>query len=665
MSQKHTCYVFSVLFAILVCSAATADGGNPGALKPISGSAAPALSPCLTTADSPFGFCPASIAHPGYDNNGYGDAQNIGVKWTRGVVYAYWFLVQPDRTKPQYDFSRYDHQWSAVPSGIQILANIAPQGPIDEGYCLPNSYLPVDTDQYLAFVKAVVERYDGDGVDDMPGLTNPIKYWQVGNEPNNSRSGFADLQRMTYTAIKEACPDCTVLIGGVPGMPPASHYLSFFDQQYKPLLDSLAGQYVDVLDFHWYGNATGDYLGAREVHDHIRAVLDADGFPHIPIWITEMGSYSGDPVSVGPMPFDYPLQTERQQALDYLKRYVYSLAIGVKKIFPGFGIMEGFKYDGGYFDFTGLIYDGWDQAGTTPSDLGLGVKKLGYYTYKKMTEMLEGSDWDSIQTIQASEDVFIFKFTRNNAPVYVAWWDYFNEPSFSVGSVKQVPLTGLTGSTATVTEVVPMFSSGSEVTDYATAFRTENLGVTEGTITLILGDSPVIVEASQCALACSAVVPATGTVGLPVAFASAVTSSDCSGEPSFDWDFGDESAHSSEQNPVHTYDSASFRAWRLTVLAGEGSCSSSGTITLVNGPILEALKKASPPFSIVVTGSNFQNGVEVFINGTKWESVVWKSQGKIKLAGGASLKAAVPKGVPATFQFVNPDGGVASVTWQW
>ena len=44
---------------------------------------------------------------------------------------------------------------------------------------------------------ATVERYDGDGLEDMPGLSNPIKHWQVGNEPNVQRwSDFAALQRM-------------------------------------------------------------------------------------------------------------------------------------------------------------------------------------------------------------------------------------------------------------------------------------------------------------------------------------------------------------------------------------------------------------------------------------------------------------------------------------
>ena len=30
----------------------------------------------------------------------------------------------------------------------------------------------------------VVERYDGDGLDDMPGFEYPIRHWEIGNEPD-------------------------------------------------------------------------------------------------------------------------------------------------------------------------------------------------------------------------------------------------------------------------------------------------------------------------------------------------------------------------------------------------------------------------------------------------------------------------------------------------
>jgi len=478
----------------LAISAAAGSTTITARLENISGSTTMTVTKRDIALESPFGFHPAGVFKPGYTNNGYGDAQNIGVKWTRQGVYAFWFLVQQDLTKQEYDFSIYDNQWSVVPNGINILANIAPQGPIDEGYCLPGSYMPINIDKYSLFVKAVVERYDGDGIDDMPGLTNPIKYWQVGNEPSVlQKSDFAKLQEITYTAIKEACSDCTVLIGGAMGFMDKDDYIGSFNSHYKPILDALAGNYVDVMDFHWYGSATGDYRDAKAAYDYIRSVLSADGFPQIPVWITEMGSYSGDPVPVPLLisgtPIDYPLQTERQQALDYLKRFVYPLSFGVKKIFPAFGLMEGFKYDGGYFDYTGLIYDGWGAG-----DLGLGVKKLGYYTYKKMTEILEGSDWNNIQTIQESNDVYIYKFVKNDKPIYVAWWDYFNDPTYTPGKMIQVSLSGLQGASAIITEAVPKFATGAEVTDYATAFNKSTLATSNGVLTLGLGDGSVFVE---------------------------------------------------------------------------------------------------------------------------------------------------------------------------
>src|SRR5574340_667881 len=464
--MKKTCVLMvMILGAAAMLAACSSDNG---------GSSTPARD---ITLESPFGFHPAKVSKIGYADNGHSDARTIGTKWTREGVYAFWFLVQPDLNSSTYDFSTYDAQWADVPTDMRILANIAPQGNIDEGYCLPNSYLPKDEQKYIAFVKATVERYDGDGVDDMPGLANPIKYWQVGNEPHSSRPGFADLQRITYTAIKEVCADCTVLIGGVPGMPPASVYSSTFDTQYKPILDALGGKYVDVMDYHWYGAATGDYRGAKQVYDHIRTVLQADGFPaDLPIWITEMGAYSDDPAATGPLGggADFPAQTERQQALDYFKRYVYPLSFGVKKIFPAFGLMEGFKHDDGYFDHTGLIYDGMDSG-----DAGLGVKKLGYYMHKKMTEVLEGADWNSIETLRESGDVYIYKFVKNGKAVYAAWWDYFNDSGYTPGKTMPVSLPGLQGASAVITEVVPKFSTGAEVTDYATAFNTQTLLVSK------------------------------------------------------------------------------------------------------------------------------------------------------------------------------------------
>jgi predicted esterase len=492
--------VFTIWQSTATPTSTASPTSTPTATPTPTSTATPTL---LPYEDSPFGFLPANVNHPDYDYPAFADAQNIGVRWHRPAVAAFWFLIQPDLNDPTYDWSLHDQQYGSVPAGIHILANISPDHWLDtHGYTQSGSYLPVDEVKYRAFVRATVDRYNGDGDgNDMPGLTNPIKYWQVDNEPKANLTGFADLQRITYQAIKDACPDCTVLIGGSAGFP--DDYIQEFDAVYGPILSQLAGQYVDVFDFHWYGTATGEYrlrdsVTGEDVYAHVRASLAANGYsPDLPIWITEMGSYSGDPAEP-----QFSFQSERQQASDIFRRYTYALSRGVKKVFSAFGLMEDFGPTvDGYFDHTGLIYDGEDS-----NDLGLGVKKLGYYTYKKMTEQLEGADWSTLTTLHDGTDsdhLYLFRVTKGGRPIYIAWWDTFDEPGYTPGNTKPIMLTGLTGTAVTVTAVVPSADTGQEVTDYATAFSVATYPVSGGSVTIPVGEDPVLVEeipppASQC-----------------------------------------------------------------------------------------------------------------------------------------------------------------------
>lgn len=446
--------------------------------------------------DSPFGFHPSAVVPSEYKiQNPFDFATDIGIKWDRPVVYFFWFSIQPDLNQSTFKWDNYDKYLKAMPGTINQVGNIAIGSPRQAAskyttYAKSEkSFLPKDGEAYKQFVKAVVERYDGDGKNDMPGLAKPIKYWQADNEPPHGMTDYAEFLKITYEAVKEADSNAKVIIGGVPGMPPASDYLKIFDKFYLPILSDLAkskGRYFDVFDFHWYGNATGDYLGAKEVFEHIKNKVNALGLtPPDGYWITEMGTYSGDPSPMPAVPglssIDYPHQTEKQQAIDLVKRYVYPLSLGIKKVFMAFGLVEGFQNDGGYFDFNGLIYDGRFK-----DDQGKGVKKLGYYTYKKMTEILEGSDWNNIQKIQESGGIYIYKFTNQGKPIWVAW----NDNSAS----KTITISGISSVSAKITEAVSNKESGKEVASYDSAFNTETKSVSVGKVTIILKDKPVFVE---------------------------------------------------------------------------------------------------------------------------------------------------------------------------
>ncbi|MDQ7826703.1 MAG: hypothetical protein RDV48_28125 [Candidatus Eremiobacteraeota bacterium] len=384
---------------------------------------------------SPFGFHPANVAG---DRKPFGAAEDIGIRWHRGF-YAYWIVIQRDNEdieKGRYHWVENDREWGAVPPSMTILANIGlPErlkpnpvkagktGAHDRGGSLWQLNEPEEA--YLSFVKAAVDRYDGDGKNDMPGLKVPIKYWQFENEPdlrgNSDWEGFAHLQEITYKAIKKQCPAAKVMMGGQSG-----GGIETFDAFYAPILKKLGGRFVDIYDFHYYGDARLDWRGVKKIYDHIRKTLDSLGYKKTEIWITEMGSYSGAPGDEkerqGPRQDPHRIkdrpQTEREQARDVVKRYVYPLALGVKKVFWAFGLMEGFKHDDGYFDHTGFIYDG-----EFDNDPPRGTKKLSYYTFKLMTQTLEGADWDKAGILDLAGNVYAIRVPRGKGTVTILWYD--------------------------------------------------------------------------------------------------------------------------------------------------------------------------------------------------------------------------------------------------
>ena len=435
--------------------------------------------------DSPFGI------HPAVPSD---EANNIGIKWTRGGAgpYLFWSLVDPNMTGDPAQFQwqgiagkngrngsvNYDNLDQLKEAGLGVVYNIEVQ-PRRGRHRKPGSWLPADEGAYSNFVKEAVKRYSF------------IEYWQIGNEPmaNEGLSGYGKFILLTYEAIKKANPQAKVLVGGVAGMrmpQSISEYVADFNRAYLPLLEDIARlnkRCFDIFDFHWFGDAVDDYKRTREIKTYILQKINELGIPAPEdFWITETGTYSGDPKQPMTMrgAVDWPYQSERQQAIDLVRRYIYPLSFGIKKVFWAWGLREGFHYDEGFFDFTGLIYDG-----KFAYDEGRGVRKLAYYTYKKMVEVLEGSDWNNIQTIQEKDGIYIYKFTKQGKPIWVAWNDNPQE--------SQITISGVTSGQVKITEAIPQYESGKEVTYYNAAFKTETKDVSGGRISVTLGNIPVFI----------------------------------------------------------------------------------------------------------------------------------------------------------------------------
>jgi hypothetical protein len=187
-----------------------------------------------------------------------------------------------------------------------------------------------DLDAFIAWLAAVVERYDGDGIDDMKGLVNGIQYWQIHNEPEGDQCGlfrndpaaFVELMRRSYETIKASCPTCQVLNGGA-GIP---QWINAAGSSFwRDFAEMGGGQYLDIVAVH-YNNGKTD--GGNEAHfatqlTALRALPDMDK----PVWVTEFG------VMVGPEGERFLRLGEVEAAAWYMRFYTVGLANGAERFF--------------------------------------------------------------------------------------------------------------------------------------------------------------------------------------------------------------------------------------------------------------------------------------------------------------------------------------------
>ncbi|MFQ5754158.1 MAG: hypothetical protein ACE5HI_19385 [bacterium] len=258
-----------------------------------------------------------------------------------------------------------------------------------------------------------------------------------------------------------------------------------FDLIFEP--DSYE-DYMEVHQFSAFVFDAREYRKNARLYEVIREVLDREGFAEVELWNTQTGTHSGTPTGMLNVP-----QTEKKQAEIVVKHYVMSFAHDIEKIFWN-GVYEIPMASGGlgdppdpdnFFSVMPLVYDGEGQEGANNKD----VKKLSYYTFKKMVEVLEGSDWDNVQTVQEDNGVYVYKFTKDGKPIWVAWNDNLATQTIilNVGNIN----------TAKIIKAIPKYNSGKEVTDYNTAFEIEVKQTTNGVVTISLGDSPIFIQAGH------------------------------------------------------------------------------------------------------------------------------------------------------------------------
>lgn len=126
---------------------------------------------------------------------------------------------------------------------LRSLSNWASKDVQVQGYFLPlkggikDEYL----DDYVNWVTSIVERYDADGVDDMPGLINPVRYYEIGVEFSSYEPEPVDeyihILEISYKAAHSAYPD--VLIAHVAFLTTPALFESLEPSQYEAAFSQL------------------------------------------------------------------------------------------------------------------------------------------------------------------------------------------------------------------------------------------------------------------------------------------------------------------------------------------------------------------------------------------------------------------------------------------
>ena len=143
---------------------------------------------------------------------------------------------------------------------------------------------PCSMDDYKNFLIKLVDRYDGDGSNDMPGLTKPIRYWDIMNEPEfkmffkGSEEDFVEIFNFSSKVIKHKQQDAVIVMAGAAGMFPENK------KYWKSVLPKIKDHF-DIANIHHISGPEGQCDKELWVDEFAALLKSVD--VNKPIWLTE------------------------------------------------------------------------------------------------------------------------------------------------------------------------------------------------------------------------------------------------------------------------------------------------------------------------------------------------------------------------------------------
>ncbi len=378
----------------------------------------------------------------------------------------------PTKNRHSYNWEKLDFIVESVErTGRVIQINVLVDNPwsiertnssyLDPVTCNPNGLKvrikPEFLQAWYQFIKTLVERYDGDGIDDMPNLRYPvIRYVQIGSEEGNAwidPEGYLQALQLAYQAVKEADPKVRVLAPGFNLGPWLLLMKESSNLEFSTLSPRAARKLKFVKLFLKRGRPYFDVLTL-----HLNSSYRVEELiPYTLLWFkTEMKRYGyTKPIWIDDMMSGLNLaeitstHEEREilfklvrgdketvkwywkwQSVNLVKKSVLAFSYGAERVFISTDV-DWIHY--GTVDRPVLAL--WRFQGLVTVD---GIRKPAFYTYKLLVEHLR--DFKKAEPVLTGVNgVYLYSFQLPDSKLVLIGWCHQSTKSCSLNMKRYLP----------------------------------------------------------------------------------------------------------------------------------------------------------------------------------------------------------------------------------
>ena len=367
-----------------------------------------------------------------------------------------WEIV--DRTLLEYQRAGFQHFHIYVRC-MNRWASSKPIKPIGGGSWLPK---PEHMEDYKAFLRAFVQRYDPNHPSHVPGLLYPIEYWEIESEWGTgfwqgTLEEYLELLRVAYPTIKRANPRAKVILigfflaGVFEGHPDPREIPTILatipqprrrvSERYLADIRALLAHpdLFDVVEFH----SLSDWSEISGMARFLRQTMRQYGYEK-PIWVGDV-NYTASPLMFWGIPAPpytqqqkpaieatlqalarpwHPRHTEAmawlraEQSRGLVKKAVLAMAEGMAGINIGnltdWGLFGMVPQITGTVGFQGLI----DTQGVPPKPA---EPRPAYHALALLAQKL--GEFSAVKALAVVQGVHTYRFTVRGRYVYVLWYD--------------------------------------------------------------------------------------------------------------------------------------------------------------------------------------------------------------------------------------------------